>query len=425
MIKTAIYGLLRFTLGYLGVQGTWWGLMLLAAGIVSAILGVAYAFVENDIKKLLAYSSIENIGIILIGLGVGLTELSLGNKLIGSVAIAAALFHAFNHTLMKGCLFLGAGAVHFSTHTRNMEELGGLIKKLPVTAVFVLCASLAISAIVPFNGFASEWLTLQSIFASVAPGQGGLNIAFILSVAALALSGALAAASFAKLFGISFLGKPRSAKAEQAAPVPAVMDISMGILAALCLVFGLFPSLILRAVDRVLMELTNQSLAGQIAGLATLRGDPMANAQGAVSPLSLLLIIAALAVIALVLLRIIGGKILIRKYGTWDCGFEALNARMQYSSTGFSKPIKIVFKVLFRPSRTLKVDGESPYHPQSMEYTVSSESIIEKYLYNPLTGFIKNLSRKAKSIIQTGSIRRYLAYIFLALIALMIYNAIA
>lgn len=425
MLKTAVYGLIRFTLGYLGVSRTWWGMALLAVGMVSAVLGVAYAFVENDIKKLLAYSSIENMGIIFIGLGVGFIALTQGSPLVGSIAIAAALFHAFNHTLMKGCLFLGAGSIHWSTHTRNMEELGGLIRVLPVTAVFMLFASLAISAIVPFNGFASEWLTLQSIFASIVPGQGGTNVALILSVAALALSGGLAAACFVKLLGISFLGKPRSVKAEHAARIPAVMNYSMGLLSVLCLLFGLFPALFLRIADRVMLDLTKTSLSGQINGWFTLQSDPLENAGGTITPLAMLAVLGLLILLTMFVLRMIGGKVIKRKYGTWDCGYEALNARMQYSSTGFSKSIKIVFRILFRPTRETKFSGDLPYHPETIEYTVLSESIIEKYLYDPVTKFIKRLSKKTKFSIQTGSIHRYLAYIFFALVALMLYNIIA
>ncbi|MBP8641399.1 MAG: formate hydrogenlyase, partial [Oscillospiraceae bacterium] len=204
MIKTAVYGLIRFLLCYLGVESTWWGIAILVIGIISAVLGVAYAFVETNLKKLLAYSSIENIGIIFIGLGVGFIAYAQKNHLVSALALSACLLHCFNHTLFKGSMFLSAGSLHYSTHTKNMDELGGLIRKMPVTALFALCGALSISAIVPFNGFISEWLTYQSLFASIIPGQAGINIILIVAVAALALAGALALASAVKLFGISF-----------------------------------------------------------------------------------------------------------------------------------------------------------------------------------------------------------------------------
>ena len=424
MIKTAIYGLLRFVLTYMGVQRTWWGVTLLAVGMASAVLGVAYAYVESNIKRLLAYSSIENIGIIFIGLGVGFIALAQKNPVVGSIAIAAALFHAFNHMLFKGSLFLGAGSIHYATHTKDMEELGGLIKRMPVTTLCMLGGALSISAIVPFNGFASEWLTFQSIFASIVPGQAGLNIAFILAVAALALAGALAAACFMKLFGISFLGKARSEHAAQAQEVPMVMRIGTGILVSLCLVVGLMPALFMRLADRVMLDVTGQSLIGQLTGWFTINGIETVATGNAISPLIILAVFAAVILASIAALRLVGGKYIERKYGTWDCGYHALNARMQYSSMGFSKPIKIVFRLLFRPSRQLTAAGDLQYHPESLEYTVKSESVIEKYLYEPMLSFVKNLSLKAKGSIQTGSIRRYLAYILIAILLVMLYNRV-
>lgn len=424
MIKTAIYGLLRFVFQYLGVQSAWWGAALLAAGAVSAVLGVAYALMEHNIKRLLAFHSIENIGIILVGMGVAFIAFAQKSPLIGSLALAASLFHTFNHTLFKSGLFLGAGSIQYSTHTKDIEKLGGLIKKLPATALLMLCFSMAISALVPFNGFVSEWLTFQSLFAGVASSHTGVNILYILAVAALALSGALAAACFAKLFGISFLGRPRSEQASKAKEVPLTMRAGMAVLAALCLLAGLFPAAFLKAIDGVVTSLVGASLTAQLQGGVLFAYLKLKLTGNAVSPAALLLLLAALLAVSLIVVRIVGGRYIERKYGTWDCGFEALNARMQYTATGFSKPVKIVFRVLFRPSRELKVKG-GRYHPEEMEYTVASESLFEKYLYDPVTVFIKRLSRKAKYSVQTGSIRRYLAYIFAALLVLMIYNIFA
>lgn len=425
MIKTAIFGILQFALGYLRVDNLWWGVALLILGIVSAVLGVAYALVEQNIKRMLAFSSIENIGIILIGIGVSFIAFARGSILSGSLALTAALFHTFNHTLFKSGLFLGAGAIQYAAHTKDIEKLGGLIKKMPVTALFMLCFSLAISALVPFNGFVSEWLTFQSLFAGFEAGQAGLNILSMVSVAALALSGALAAACFAQLFGISLLGKPRAQEASDAREVSRAMLAGMGILAVLCLFAGLFPMAVISLIDGVSVSLGGASLIGQLRGGVALVWLPLAIAGGSVSPLNLLAALFVIMLITWLVVRIVGGKHIKRQYGTWDCGFEALNPRMQYSATGFSKPIKIVFRLLFRPSRGLKVTGGTKYHPKKMEYTVTSESIIEKYLYEPFTGFIQRLSTKTKYSVQTGSIRQYLAYIFIALIVLMVISIFA
>ncbi|HZK17889.1 MAG TPA: proton-conducting transporter membrane subunit, partial [Clostridia bacterium] len=206
MIKTAIYGMIRFMFCYLGVQHSWWGVLLLSVGAVSCVLGVAYALMEHNIKRLLAFHSIENIGIIIMGIGISFIAHTQGNTLLCALAMAAALLHTFNHALFKGGLFLGAGAIQYSTDSKDVEKLGGLIKKMPITAFFFLCFSLAISAVVPFNAFVSEWLTLQSLFMGIQLGGAAFNILAILAVGALALGGALAAACFIKLFGISFLG---------------------------------------------------------------------------------------------------------------------------------------------------------------------------------------------------------------------------
>ena len=425
MIKTAIYGLLRFVFSYLGVQSTWWGALILVIGILSAVLGVAYAFVETNIKKLLAYSSIENIGIIFIGLGVGFIAFVQNNLTVSSLAITACLFHCFNHTLFKGSMFLSAGSIHYSTHTKNMEELGGLIKKLPVTALLALGGALAVSAIVPFNGFIGEWLTYQSLFASIVPGQPGVNILSIVSVAALAMAGALAVASLVKLFGISFLGKPRSEYAMNAKEVPCLMNIGTGILVTLCLVVGLFPMIVLKLIDGPILSLTGTSLFGLLKGGFLIAYMPLTIAGNSISSFALIIALAAIIVITLLIIRVIGGKYIERKYVTWDCGFETLNSKMEYSATGFSKPIEIVFKILFRTSRETKVKEVVAYHPESIEYKTTAEYIFEKYIYKMFSEKVTMLSQKAKFRVQTGNIRSYLLYIFFAVVILMAYNRFA
>lgn len=422
MIKTAIYGLIRFVLDFLGVQHVWWGALLIGVGIVSAVLGVAYALMEQDIKRLLAYSSVENIGIILIGLGVSFTALAQGNETVGALALIASTLHAVNHTFFKGGLFLGAGSVHYATGTKDIEKLGGLIKSMPITALLVLCFSLAISAIVPFNGFISEWLTYQSIFAYISPGQPGTNILFILAVAALGLAGALAAACFVKLFGISFLGLPRSEEISHVEEVPVVMNAGMGILAALCLLLGTFPLVIIRLIDGVAGELIGRSVFDQLQGGFVITWYSMDLTGTAISPFEILIALGVLTLFALLAIRVYGGKYIERKYGTWDCGFEGINSRMQYTATGFSKPIKIVFRILFRPSRKTEAIGGTDYYPDRIEYKVASESIFEKYVYLPAYSRVRTFSRKAKFLVQTGSIHNYLIYIFITILVLMAYN---
>ncbi len=426
MIKTAIYGLIRFVLCYLNIQDTWWGILILCIGILSAVLGVAYALMEHDIKRLLAFHSVENIGIILIGLGISFVAFSQNNGFLGSLALAASLLHTFNHTLFKGGLFLGAGSIQYSTHTRDIEKLGGLIKKMPVTAVLVLCFSLAISAIVPFNGFVSEWLTYQSLFTVIAPGQTGINIISILSIAALAMSGALAAACFVKLFGISFLGKARSECAMSANEVPASMNVGMGILAAFCLAIGVFPMLFLKLIDKVVFNITGIIVTGELQGGFLMAWYPVSVSGNSITPSAIFIASAIIVICAAAVIRLIGGKVSTRKYGTWDCGFGELTPRMQYTATGFTKPLRIVLRILYRPGRALKTEeGDSSYFPASRKYSVWTEPVFEKYVYGPILTNVKKFSLRVKLSVQTGSTHAYLVYIFITVLILMLYNRLA
>lgn len=427
MIKTAVYGFLRFVLLYLGPGETWWGVLLLVLGIISAVLGVAYALMENNIKKLLAFSSIENMGIILVGLGVGLIASAKGNMFLAGLALIAGLFHTFNHMFFKGGLFLGAGAIQYATHTNDMNLLGGLIRQMPVTAFFVLCFSLAISAIVPFNGFVSEWLVYQSLFAGILQGEPVLNILGIIAVAALAMAGALAAVAFVKLFGISFLGRPRQ-PLEKAlgAEVPLTMQLAMGMLAILSFVFGILPILALGLLDKVVGDMVGPSYVGQVQGGLFFAYYPLEVGGNPINPLALVLVLVILISLTLMGVRLIGGSYREREYGTWDCGFRQLTPRMQYSATGFAKPLRIVFRLIYRPERGLDIEeGPSPYFPLSRQYRVANASVFEQYFYNPLMSIANKISARTGRVIQTGSIHLYLLYILMATIALMLYNRLA
>ena len=243
IIKTGIYGLTRVLFDFMGTPPNWWGVTVLSIGTISAVLGVLYALMEHDLKRLLAYHSIENIGIILMGLGASLMFLHTNHPVLAALALIAGLYHTINHAIFKALLFLGAGAILHATHTRNMEEMGGLIKRMPKTAFFFLIGAVAISALPPLNGFVSEWLTYQSLLQGFGTTGSLVRLMFPLSGAMLALTGALAAACFVKAFGITFLAQPRSepaAKAHEAAPT---MVLGMGLLAAACFFLGLFPTL--------------------------------------------------------------------------------------------------------------------------------------------------------------------------------------
>ncbi|MHB1393492.1 MAG: hydrogenase 4 subunit B [Clostridia bacterium] len=426
MIKTAIYGILRFVFISFTDKPMWWGVLILIAGAVSTVLGVAYALMEHNIKRLLAYSSIENIGIVLIGIGVSFMGYSSGNTVLCGLSMMAALFHLVNHTLFKGALFLGAGSIHYATHTKDMEELGGLIKKMPFTGFLFLIASLSISAIPPFNGFASEWITYQSLFMSLSSNTSAINLISMLTVAALAMAGALAAACFVKLIGISFLGLPRSEHAESAREVPVTMRIGQGLLTVLCVILGIFPTLALSLIDRVNLEMMGTTLMAELQEGVFFVYYPLTIDNNAISPVAVVILGAVIATAAFILVKLTGGRTKERKYGTWDCGFIGLNPRMQYSATGFSKPLRIVLKPLYMPGREIKTEeGASTYYHKSIKYIVSTQSLFEIYFYSPIIRLFTQFSKRTRRSIQTGSIHAYLIYIFVTIIALLVYYSLS
>lgn len=423
MIKTAVYGLMRFVLPMITPGYEWWGLAVLLIGTASTFLGVAYALMEHDIKRLLAYHSIENIGIIFIGLGLSFYARAAGNQTLCALSLAASLFHLLNHTVFKGALFLGAGSVHYATRTKDLEKLGGLMKKMPYTGFFILIASLAISAIPPFNGFVSEWLTYQALFANLSSHSTASQLLSIVAVAMLAMAGAMAAYCFVKLLGVAFLGLPRSRQAAEAQEVPGSMKTGMGVLVMLCLVLGVFPRPVWVMLDAVTRSLLGQSIMNGAQGGFFYIYFPLETTVSALSPLMVLLAGILLFVAVGLLVKLLGGKFGQRRYGTWDCGFDGLNARMQYSATGFTKPLRIVFRGLYRPTRELRIEeGASRYYPESTTYLVTTRSVFEEYIYAPLISAFTKLARKTRFIIQTGSIHDYLIYIFLTVVALLLYN---
>ena len=265
MIKMGIYGIVRVSYDLIGDVRWEWGVVVLIVGTASALLGVLYAIMQHDLKRLLAYHSIENIGIILMGLGLSMIFLGSGHKVLGTLGLVAALYHTLNHALFKGLLFLGAGAVLYRTHERDLEHMGGLIHRMPVTALMFLVGCVAISALPPFNGFVSEWLTFQTALQAPVLKNGVLRAIIPIAAALLALAAALAAACFVKAFGIAFLGKPRTRRVARAREVPAGMLGGMGLLATLCLLLGVFPTSVIEAMAPITQLLVHEALPSAAA----------------------------------------------------------------------------------------------------------------------------------------------------------------
>jgi hydrogenase-4 component B len=418
MIKLGIYGLLRTSLDWLGGGPAWWGVVILLAGAASALIGVLYALVDADLKRLLAFCSIENVGIILVGLGAGLLFAAAELPALALLGFVAALYHTLNHAVFKGLLFLGAGAVVHGAGTRNMEALGGLIKRMPWTAAACLVGSLAIAGLPPLNGFVSEWLTFQALLQTPRIPRAELNLVFAVGIAGLALTAGLSMACFVKAFGISFLALPRSEAAARAHEVGPAMRLGMAMLGLACVALGLGPSLVVPALARVaaaLIEIPappapSESLALSVSGdFATLSTPAVAAALVA----GLLGLAAGLA-----LLGVGRGR---RIYETWGCGRSLQTARMEYTATAFANPFTRVFDFFYRPVKQLDIDfhPESRFFVQRIAYENPTQSVFEEWLYRPVLAAVRRGTRRLRAI-QSGSANLYLIYILAALLLMLV-----
>jgi hydrogenase-4 component B len=418
VIKMGVYGLLRVTLDLLGGGPAWWGGLVLGAGTVSALLGVLYALMEHDLKRLLAYHSVENIGIIFIGIGAGLMFQSYGLTTLAALGVVAGLYHTINHACFKGLLFLGAGSVLHATGTRNMEALGGLIKRMPRTALFFLVGACAISALPPLNGFASEWLVFQTLLGGSAIPQPEVAVIMPIAVAMLALTSGLAAACFVKAFGITFLAIPRSPEAAHAHEAPRSMQVGMVSLVLMCVGLGLAPFAVVPLLGSSLAGLGGLAPTAVVFTLALPLRVPGTFGQMS-APLLALGLALLLALVPLVL-RVLGADRRLRVGDTWGCGRIGQTARMEYTATAFAEPLRRVFAELYRPSRDLSIDfhPESKYFVQSIEYRSEIHPWFERVLYDPLLHGLRGAATRVRRL-QGGSVHLYLVYMTLALLVLL------
>jgi hydrogenase-4 component B len=422
VIKTGIYGMALAFFDFFDAPPVWAGLLVLAVGVVSALLGVLYALMEHDLKRLLAYHSIENIGIILIGFGAALLFRAFGQPYLAAIALVAALYHTLNHAIFKTLLFLAAGSVLHRTGTRNMEEMGGLIRRMPVTATCFLIGAIAISGLPPLNGFVSEWLTYQALLAGFGTTQTLTRVVFPIAGALLSLTAALAAACFVKAFGISFLALPRSDKAAGASESPLSMQIGMGVLAAGCAALGLGATWFLPVFDPITRQALGVAVSpGLVAagGLVISAGTP---AGGTVSTAGIAAMLVVLSALPALFYMALGRARRPATGPAWDCGLPGLTAENEYTSTGFSKPIRMIFSALYRPKREIQAEYEvSAYYPTAIRFESEVERPFEKHFYDPLREWIFRVADRMRTV-QAGSIHAYLAYIFVALVALLLFG---
>jgi hydrogenase-4 component B len=426
MIKTAIYGIIRFVMFLLGVNSPWWGVLVLILAVTSCLVGVIYALMEHDLKRLLAYHSVENIGIILLGVGLAMLFVAMHKPYLAVFSLIAGLYHLVNHAIFKGLLFLCAGSVYKATGTRDIEKLGGLIKRMPQTAVYFLLGAMAISALPPLNGFVSEWLTLQAFFLGAFNSMGGMKLFLGICAAMLALTSGLAAACFVKAFGVTFLGLPRSHYAESAKEVSFSMKTGMFFLSFLIGVFGITASFIIKLLAKVAAVAMNIDISNMSFSVNNFILSPQISSSAGGAGKSIYLSIPMIALV-LIITGLVGfvvymlfSKVKLIIYKTWDCGYYKLGSRNEYTATAFSKPFRIAFSFFLLPYRKTQKVRDSFYHVKSFAYETHTTLVFKKYIYEPL---IALLLRSAKFMrrIQPGSIHLYLAYIFSTLLLLIIF----
>nr|WP_202327149.1 hydrogenase 4 subunit B [Mesorhizobium sp. 113-3-9] len=420
MTKVAIYGFIRVIFDLLGEPAWWSGVVVLFLGGLTAVLGILYALMEKDLKRLLAYSTIENVGVIFVSLGLALAFKANAMPSAAALALTAALFHVLNHSFFKSLLFFGAGAVLTATGERDMEKLGGLIHRMPLTSFAFLVGCVAISALPPFNGFVSEWLAFQAILQSPDLPQWGLKVMVPAVGGLLALSAALAAACFVKAFGITFLGRPRSVAVEPAHEVDRYSLAAMFTLAALCLLAGIVPGLVIDGLSSVTLPLLGSRMPVQMAE-PWLSIVPIAASRSSYNGLLVFLFIAVSASFAAFVIHRFASHAL-RRGPAWGCGFPDVAPAAQYTSASFAQPIRRVFGTFAFRARE-KVEMPAPGETGPARLTVEIHDVIWETFYLPI-GRAIDFATDHLNHLQFLTIRRYLTLVFLFLIVLLLVLAL-
>ncbi len=417
MLKVALYGFGRFAFQFIGMDVFWYGLVVMVMGLASAFLGVLYATMEVDMKRILAYSSVENMGIIFSAFGCGMILYAMGLPMLSAVAFTAALVHGASHSLMKGLLFMSAGCVMHATGSKNIEHMGGLAKRMPYTALFTLIGSMALSSMPFTSGLVGEWLTLQSFitFAQQA-GTPELRLLVVFAFIVLGLTGATALGCFVRMYGVAFLGRPRTGIVEKAHEMPFFMLAGLGLEAVLIILVGVMPDF--------LVNIMQQVVSGR--GM-TLMGNPLGimwGGSGHYALYSPALIFIVFAVIGVFMVAAVYRSSTFQtREVTWNCGTEP-TSRQQYSATGFSKPLRRAFDGILNPKRrTTYLRKEHAYFGRKLHYELSIPDMFNDKLYKPLQQRMINYS-SAFHKIQEGSVSIYIGYTMVAMIVVLIWGVL-
>jgi hydrogenase-4 component B len=402
MIKVAIYGLVRVLVDWLGVLPVWFGVLVLALGALSAVGGVVYALFQHDLKRLLAFHSIENVGIIVLGLGACLLLRARGADTWAALALAAALLHTLNHAVFKSLLFLGAGAFEHAVGSLEIDRLGGLLRRMPWTGGAFLVGSLAIAGVPPLNGFASEWLTLQALVHVPAYGGLGDGLAGAFSLAALAATAALAVFCFVKVVGLVLLGPPRRERVADAIEAPLPMRAAVVALASACVALGVVPGLLVASLARLAPWPVSipTSLVLRLPGTGSL-------------PTVGIALVLGLLVPALVMLR---GRRVAAPAPTWACG-QLVEPQLAWTSAGFTKPLRLVLEIVLRPQREIAVRTAGGV-VQEVTYSGRVPQLIDERLYAPAVRSALVAARHARRL-QTGHLGTYIGYLIALVLALL------
>jgi hydrogenase-4 component B len=461
ILNLGIYGILRVNADILPVTQIGLGLITLFVGTVSALVGILYATIRKDMKEMLAHSSIENMGIITAGIGAGFVFTASGYSVLAGIAFIAALYHMTNHSLYKALLFLGAGAVDSSVGDRNMDRLGGLMKVMPWTGLFFLIGALSIAALPPFNGFVSEWLTLQTMLQSAVLQSKAVKIVFALCGAALALTAALAVTCFVKAFAMSFLGIARTKQAEKAVEVRRSMIIPMGILSVSCLLFGILPTYIIPVLDHTITPLTQESVVDELVppfftvakgdlkfneafvsefhdlgaqtgrnvipgrGLVVLhRGTERNPVVFAMSTSYTLVVLVLLLSGVFILIRVLTKARMVTRKPEWDGGVRRLMPEMTYTATGFSNPVRVIFEAIFRPST---LDERKETIAEHFRTAINNERkevhIVDRSVFQPVVKWIQSMATLLGRM-HTGSVNMYAVYVLISLVLFLMVGQI-
>jgi hydrogenase-4 component B len=452
VINLGIYGLARVILDFLGNAGAlppWWGLLVLSLGAVTALIGILYSVVQRDLKRVLAYSSVENMGLILASLGAALTFRAYHLDVLAAIAAIVALYHLLNHAVYKCLLFLGTGSIARATGSSAMERLGGLARLMPWTALFFLIAALAIAAVPPFNGYISEWMLLETLLQSFAIPETLAKVIIAIDGGLLALTAGIAVTAFVRAYAVSFLALPHSQEAAHARETSWLMRVAMGYLALLCLLLGILPTFVLPVIDQVTTPLWGVSVINQVVPpvFTTHPGEyaPLVNLGGTLFqglPVNGLIVIPAphfstidaptylflmeivlvgLVVLARHLIRPLGAR---RVGPVWAGGIARFTASMTYTELAYSNPIRLIFNRLYRSRARMTAEAAASQHLSGrITYEQQISPPFERLLYRPLTNVVRAITRRV-GVIQSGNINQYIAYIFVIVIVVLILRAL-